>query len=71
MKEIYLAMDANGKVFGYSDMPTLDRHGAWWYKQNAQYNAIDLEKLGIDVTAFPLTHETPIKIRAKWEVVND
>ena len=30
MKEIYLAMDANGKVFGYSDMPTLDRHGAWW-----------------------------------------
>ena len=71
MKEIYLAMDANGLVFGYSCMPVIDSFGAWWHKNDAQYGIKDLESLGIDVTKFPLKHETPIKIRAVWEQINE
>ncbi len=71
MKEIYLAMDKDGVVFGYGDMPVVDSFGAWWHKKDAQYGIKDLENLGIDVTKFTIQHETPIKIRAVWEVCDE
>lgn len=71
MKEIYLAMDDCGDVWGYSNMPCrgvgewIADGGTIWRSETLLIN------YGIDVTKFPLTHEKPIKIRAVWEVVND
>ena len=73
MKEIYLAKDRNGDINGYhSSMPRLD--GKEWFPTDGSCNflcAHELMQMGIDVTKFQLTHEQPIKIRAKWEVVSD
>lgn len=72
MKEIYLAMDKDDRVYGYHDLPIL--HHTEWLPQNQKgssgwLSTFDLIALGIDITKFPLTHEKPIKIRATWEVV--
>lgn len=71
MKEIYLAMDDDGDVWGYSNMPCrgvgewIADGGTIWRSETLLIN------FGIDVTKFPIKHETPIKIRAVWEVVNE
>lgn len=71
MKEIYLAMDEGGRICGFEAMPYL-RHGSWyWQSDTSWYDADELIELGVNVVAFPLTHETPIKIRAVWEQIND
>ena len=70
MKEIYLAMDKDGKVFGFEIMPVLSNNG-YWLSEFGSISPFKIAEYGIDVTAFPLTHETPIKIRAKWEVCDD
>lgn len=72
MKELYLAMDRNNAVFGYSNLPCRGRLSGVWYEDTGKtYPPSALLKLGIDVTKFPITHETPIKIRAVWEVINE
>lgn len=76
MKEIYLAMDRDGVVFGYNQFPVLGEFTGKWKSvtpnRDTWYSPIEIAHyFGIDVTKFPLTHETPIKIRAVWEVVND
>ena len=69
MKEIYLAMDWNNLVFGYSNAPVLE-NGTWGLSVGSVWHSGTLlTKFGIDVTKFPISHETPIKIRAVWEVV--
>lgn len=74
MKEIYLAMDWNNAVFGFDNMPIMPviENGVWMSNDGkGNYPPSALLKLGIDITKFPLTHETPIKIRAVWEQIND
>ena len=70
MKEIYLAMDRNLRVFGFEVKPVLSNNG-YWLSEFGSLSLFKLAKMGIDVTKFPLTHETPIKIRAVWEVINE
>lgn len=70
MKEIYLAMDGNNAVFGYDNMPVSENH-TWMPNMGNVYPPTALRNLGIDVTAFPITHEKPLKIRAKWEVCDE
>lgn len=70
MREIYLAMDRDNAIFGFENMP-VNEGGTWMTDMGNVYPPRALVALGIDVTKFPLTHETPIKIRAKWEVVNE
>jgi hypothetical protein len=73
MKEIYLAMDSNKVVFGFDNEPFL-RDGYWARSRGNVYNREELlSYFGIDITIiqFVTSHETPIKIRAVWEVIND
>ena len=72
MKEIYLAMDKSGDIWGYSKKPIYDYESSQWVAHSngtTLFRPEMFEHFGIDVTKFPLTHETPIKIRAVWEVV--
>ncbi len=71
MKEIYLAMDVDKEVYGFDTMPTLKDDGMWWVNKGNSYDHYELMEKNIDVTKFPLTRETPIKIRAVWEQVNE
>ena len=73
MKELYLAKDRNGDINGYhASVPKLD--GGMWFPTDNSGSflcAYELMQLGIDVTKFSIKHETPIKIRAVWEVCDD
>ena len=76
MKEIYLAMDKDGFVFGYNQFPVLGEFTGKWksvtHDRDTWYSPIEIAHyFGIDVTKFPLAHETPIKIRAVWEQINE
>lgn len=72
MKEIYLAMDKDGQVMGFSALPMLGEGGTWFCPEiGVWYNMNTLNFLGIDVTKFQLTHSKPIKIRAIWEQINE
>lgn len=71
MKEIYLAMEKNGLIFGYTYQPRLDDNELWCADGNMIFSKAHMYAIGIDVTKFPLTQEQPIKIRAVWEQIND
>jgi len=74
MKELYLAKDPNGKVYGFDKLPVFNTNVNEWRPKSTKdwwYNPEKLAEMNIDVTKFPLTHETPIKIRAVWEVINE
>ena len=75
MKEIYLAMDRNGTIYGYDEMPEFNSTTGEWIPKKVMDAWINITMLmdyyGIDVAKFPITHETPIKIRAVWEVVSE
>lgn len=66
MKEIYLAMDISGAVFRFNTMPTIE--GGVWKSTSERCEFVPdiLKEFGISKDR--LTHETPIKIRAVWEV---
>ena len=68
MKELYLAKDWNNAVFGFDNIP-INKNHTWMPSEGKIYSRAMLLKLGIDITKFPIQHETPIKIRAVWEVV--
>lgn len=71
MKELYLAMDDDGLIYGFDHMPIL-RDGSWGNSVlgSPWYNLAELYRFGLrNIEEFKLKHETPIKIRAVWEVI--
>lgn len=73
MKEVYLAMDKDGRVFGYHSMPKLNTTTGEWIASKIMDGCINthilMNRYGIDATEYRYTHETPIKLRAVWEEV--
>jgi hypothetical protein len=70
--EIYLAMDKSGRIYGFDQMPVFNTNIDEWRPASIKdwwYSPGNLSAMGIDVTKFQITYETPIKIRAVWEVV--